>query len=85
MRGGQDKQDGWELLPKSVARPTREGSRRVRSARAAVLWRRAARGPGLGGAPMGRGRGAEAIASTSMAAENTTVTVSWSLIKTSYS
>jgi hypothetical protein len=28
---------------------------------------------------MGRGRGAEAIASTSMAAENTTVTVSWSL------
>ena len=65
--------------------PTREGSRRVRSARAAVLWRRAARGPGLGGAPMGRGRGAEAIASTSMAAENTTVTVSWSLIKTSYS
>ena len=33
---------------------------------------------------MGRGRGAEAIASTSMAAENTTVTVSWSLIKTSY-
>ena len=64
--------------------PTREGPRRVRSARVAGLWRRAAGGPGPGGASAGRGRGAEAIASTSMAAENTTVTVSWSLIKTSY-
>ena len=32
---------------------------------------------------MGRGRGVEAVASTSMA-ENITVTVSWRLIKTSY-
>ena len=64
--------------------PTREGPRRVRSARAAGLWRRAAGGPGPGGASAGRGRGAEAIASTSMAAENTIVTISSSLIKTSY-
>ena len=35
---------------------------------------RAAGGPGLGGASVGRGRGVEAVASTSMA-ENITVTV----------
>jgi hypothetical protein len=58
------------LLP---AHP-REGPRRVRSALAAGLWRRAAGGLGLGGASVGRGRGVEAVASTSMA-ENITVTV----------
>ena len=69
------------LLP---AHP-REGPRRVRSALTAGLWRCAAGGLGLGGASVGRGRGVEAVASTSMA-ENVTVTVScWMLIKTSYS
>ena len=85
MRGGQDKRDRGELLRKSVAAHPREGPRRVRSALAAGLWRRAAGGLGLGGASVGRGRGVEAVASTSMA-ENVTVTVScWMLIKTSYS
>jgi hypothetical protein len=34
---------------------------------------------------MGRGRGVEAVASTSMAENITAVTVSWRLIKTFYS
>ena len=55
VRGGQDKRDRGELLHKSCCPPTREGSRQVRSALAAGLWRRVAGGPGLGGASVGRG------------------------------
>jgi hypothetical protein len=56
--------------------PIREGPRRVRLALAAGLWRRAAGDLGLGGASVGRGRGVEAVASTSILAENFTATVS---------
>ena len=82
-----DRTSGTEgnCCPNLLPTHPREGPRRVRSARAAGLWRRAAGGPGLGGASVGRGRGVEAVGSTSMA-ENVTVTVScWMLIKTSYS
>ena len=71
-----DRTSGTEgnCCPNLLPAHPREGPRRVRSARAAGLWRRAAGGLGLGGASVGRGRGVEAVASTSMA-ENITVTV----------
>ena len=82
-----DRTSGTEgnCCPNLLPAHPREGPRRVRSALAAGLWRRAAGGLGLGGASVGRGRGVEAVGSTSMA-ENVTVTVScWMLIQTSYS
>ena len=59
--------------------PTREGPRRARLARAAELRRHATGGPSLGGASVGWGRSAEAVASTSMD-ENITVTVKLRLL-----